>query len=189
MDRPTPSSYRVNPIESFVCLVAVAIFCHSVFELTTSYGNLRAAPAGGTTHTIARAADTDRSPASTRVSSFRSIEFDCEDAEPRSPSPIMPSAGTTTSAVAALRPQITLSAAKIRISGPLCGAPTSSAQLIRTQVINGANRHEATVFTDLTEQKFSTDYIPLVSGKNPIHVEFMYQDGKVFTRDIAFERN
>ena len=56
-------------------------------------------------------------------------------------------------------------------------------------MVNSANKYSATVFTDVSSQKFSTDYIPLVSGRNAIHVEFSYQGGKTFSRDLALERN
>jgi hypothetical protein len=37
--------------------------------------------------------------------------------------------------------------------------------------------------------KFTTDYIPLTPGKNPIHLEFSYMDGKTFKQDYAINKN
>src|SRR5579885_2488532 len=154
--------YRINPIEGFVLGALALVFCHSVYSLFFDFENLRAAPLGTGSQSVAMSWDTGaRSPAS-HSTAFRSIDFKCEDES-----------------------NMVLSASKIRLTGPLCGSPSPSAKLLRTQVVNSANKYSATVFTDLSSQKFSTDYIPLVAGHNPIHVEFSYQGGKTFSRDLA----
>ena len=84
-------------------------------------------------------------------------------------------------------------AGKVRLTGSLCGdgrGPASdAAALVKTQVTNTANKFAATVFTDVNAGKFSTDYIPLNLGKNPIHLEFSYRDGHVATQDLNIVKN
>jgi hypothetical protein len=154
------------------------LFCHSVYSLFFDFQNLRAAPLGTGSQSVAMSWEAGaRGPAS-HQNTFRSIDFKCEE-----------SAATGTAPAASPEAGVVLSASKIRLAGPLCGSPSPSAKLLKTQVINSANKYSATVFTDLSSQKFSTDYIPLVTGRNPIHVEFSYQGGKTFSRDLALERN
>ena len=83
------------------------------------------------------------------------------------------------------------SANKVRMTGALCdtGPSNDPSHLIKTQVVNNANKFNATVFTEVNAAKFSTDYIPLSLGKNPIHLEFTYLGGKVVTHDITVVKN
>lgn len=159
--------YRVNPVEGVVLGALALAFCHSLYSLVFGIENLRAAPLGTGSKVAMSIETTGRNPAS-HQNSFRSIDFKCEEG------------------ASASEP---LSALKIRLSGPLCGSPSPQAKLLKTSITNGANKYSATVFTDVSTQKFSTDYIPLVSGRNAIHVEFSYQGGKVFSRELALERN
>jgi hypothetical protein len=80
---------------------------------------------------------------------------------------------------------------KIRVTGSLCdsGAGGDSSHLVKTQVVNGANKFNATVFTDVNAGKFSTDYIPLNLGRNPIRVEFTYRGGKIVAQDFNIVKN
>ena len=87
------------------------------------------------------------------------------------------------------------SAGKFRLSGAICGGetadgrkPSSVATLSSIQVFNLANKFSATVFTDSVAGKFSTDYIPLNPGKNPIRVEFRYADEHVTSRDFVVDK-
>jgi hypothetical protein len=167
------NTFKLNPIEGLLFGLMALIFCHSMYSLVYDFGNLRAAPLGSTSHEVAQAQVTHgmswetRAPAS-KGTGLRSIDFKCED-----------SAGSESG----------VSATKVRLTGPLCGLPSPTAKLVKTQIVNGANKYSATVFTDVSAQKFSTDYIPLVTGRNSIHVEFEYQGGKTFSRDLALERN
>jgi hypothetical protein len=164
--------FRVNPIEGFVLGALALVFCHSVYSLFFDFENLRAAPLGTGSQAVAMHWEPgSRSPAS-HATVFRSVDFKCDE-------------GTAPAG----SPSDVIAASKIRLTGPLCGSPSPSTKLLKTQVINSANKYAATVFTDLSSQKFSTDYIPLVTGRNPIHVEFTYQGGKTFSRDLALERN
>jgi hypothetical protein len=82
-------------------------------------------------------------------------------------------------------------ASKIRITGPICGVegPIDAGQIAKAIVVNSANQFNATVFTDLSTGKFSTDYIPLNSDKNSIRVEFQFKNGKTLTHDLRVQKN
>lgn len=57
-----------------------------------------------------------------------------------------------------------------------------------TRIYNQANRFAATVFQDPSTRKFTTDYIPLVTGVNSIHIQFVYKGGKTYSRDLVVTR-
>jgi len=78
------------------------------------------------------------------------------------------------------------SAEKIRMTGALCGH--TGAKLLKTQILNTSNRYSATVFSDEANKKFSTDYIPLNTGKNILNIEFQYSDGKTFSSAVTVNR-
>jgi hypothetical protein len=87
-------------------------------------------------------------------------------------------------------PEQTTQASKLRISGEICdGNQAAAGSLQKTSIINGANRFSATVFMDTSTHKFSTDYIPLNSGKNTIHIEFSYSGGHIQSRDLNITKN
>jgi len=78
-------------------------------------------------------------------------------------------------------------AGKVRITGPFCkGSGSSSAEApLKTTLVNEANQFSATVFTDSSAGRFSTDYIPLNVGSNPIHVEFQYSNGSAVKKTFV----
>jgi hypothetical protein len=80
---------------------------------------------------------------------------------------------------------------KIRLNGILCGSDPAlgATKLLKANIINSANQYNATVFSDVNENKFSTDYIPLETGKNAIRVEFTYIDGKSSVQDLSITKN
>jgi hypothetical protein len=84
---------------------------------------------------------------------------------------------------------------RVRLSGILCGFPESSKgtgeprRILKSQVFNQANQYQAAVFSDLNSGKFTTDYIPLVSGANPFKVEFQYAGGKASTQEVVIQKN
>ena len=110
-----------------------------------------------------------RAPASTS-SAFWSIDLPCEQDE----EDFQPTTAT-----------------RVRLNGKLCGIqdPSEGNLLVKTQILNKANSFQATIFTDVTSGRFSTDYIPLNTGENPMHIEFTYRGGKVVTHDIVLERH
>jgi hypothetical protein len=70
-------------------------------------------------------------------------------------------------------------AGKVRITGPFCRGlgQSSSGTPLKTTLVNEANQFSATVFTDASTGRFSTDYVPLNVGSNPIQLEFHYANG------------
>ena len=59
-------------------------------------------------------------------------------------------------------------------------------------LLNGApveSRTDPTVFTDGVGGKFSTDYIPLNAGKNPVQVEYVLSSGKTVTQNFVVDRS
>ncbi len=86
-------------------------------------------------------------------------------------------------------------AGKFRLAGAICGKaeagdrkPASATGLVDVQVMNLANKFTATVFTDGVAAKFSTDYVPLNLGKNPIRIEFRYSNGDTVTKNFMVEK-
>lgn len=95
------------------------------------------------------------------------------------------------------------SAAKVRILGPFCGstsrvpaaAPNKDSSgaapgtsLIDYKVENVTSRYSATVFSDYSTGKFSTDFIPLERGANKVVMEFRYKSGKAYPVELTIVR-
>ncbi|MCM2277306.1 MAG: hypothetical protein NDJ89_04465 [Oligoflexia bacterium] len=157
--------FRTNPVEIVIFLAAVGVFSHSVYKLFNDSPSYQAAallPSAG------NPVSEGRSPASVAPPAFANLDLRCD-------------AGS----------EQNTQAAKVRLSGGLCGldAATDPGKLIKTTVSNGANKFTATVFMDVNAAKFSTDYIPLNAGKNPIQVEFTYSGGKIVSQELVVNRN
>ncbi|OFZ21076.1 MAG: hypothetical protein A2X94_07025 [Bdellovibrionales bacterium GWB1_55_8] len=155
--------FRANPVEVLIFLAVTGVFARSVYQLVYDPEVLTAM----TVSTPAAVSGQSRSPASISQT-FLNMELSCDK-----------NADHDTGAT------------KVRLTGNLCGvdSTTDATKLVRTVISNEANKFAATVFTDVRGGKFSTDYIPLNSGKNPIHVEFSYRDGKVVTQDVVILKN
>lgn len=112
----------------------------------------------------------DRKPASAQTkvsSSFANLEFNCKADQKEK-----------------------TNAVKIRLAGPLCGREGQSAEgskLIRAEVTNLTNHSNATVFTDLSSGKFSTDYIPLDQGTNTLSIKLEYAKGRTVAHTMSIE--
>lgn len=158
--------FRANPVELAIFSVITLIFFNSVYNLFYDHQGFRPA---ALTPMAATPVSEGRSPASA-TPAFANLDIRCD--------------GNTDRDTTAI---------KVRLTGTLCGdgrAPASdSTSLVKTLVTNTANKFAATVFTDVSGGKFSTDYIPLNLGKNPIHLEFSYRDGKVVTQDFNVVKN
>jgi hypothetical protein len=156
--------FRVNPVEVAIFSVVTLIFLNSVYNLF--YDRQGFHPAALAPMAAVPVSE-GRAPASVNQA-FANLEVKC---------------GVNTD-------QDT-QAAKVRLTGTLCGASagTDGSKLLKTQIVNNANRFNATVFTDLSAGKFSTDYIPLNTGKNPIHLEFTFQGGKLVSHDVTVNKN
>jgi len=161
--------FRTNPVELAVFSVITLIFFNSVYSLFFDQQGFRPE---ALTPMAANPTSENRAPASGAATSqaFVNIDMRCD-----------------------ANPDKDTVAAKARVTGVLCGEgrmPASDpTDLVQTQVTNIANKFTATVFADPGNGKFSTDYIPLALGKNPIHVEFLYRGGKVVSQDFNVVKN
>ena len=157
--------YRTNPIEIAIFGVIAIVFANSAYQL---FYNQQGFQANALSSLAATPASEARIPAS-KFASLQNIDLNCGiENEVRE-----------------------TNAQKVRLTGNLCGAVNlaDAGRLTKTVAVNAANHFTATVFTDVNTMKFSTDYIPLTSGKNAIHLEFSYRDGKTVSQDLAVNRN
>lgn len=161
----TLKRFHVNPLELVIFFAVAGIFGHSVYRLFYAAGDFQP---NALTQLTANPLTEGRAPAARAQSTFKSLEVRCETN----------SESETT-------------AQKVRLAGPLCGADAQGGvgQLLKTTVTNSANRFAATVFLDTSGGRFSTDYIPLNTGKNPISLEFVYRGGKTVTEQWTLTRN
>lgn len=73
--------------------------------------------------------------------------------------------------------------AQVRLAGTLC------AKNVQARILNQANRFQAAVFSDSQKSRYTTEYIPLNPGKNPIYFEFKDADGKTLSQVVTVNRN
>lgn len=164
MSATTSRRFKVNPVEVAIFSVVSLIFLNSVYNLfydQSGFQPTALAPMA------ANPISEGRAPASVsqRVAN---VEFKCD---------------------VATYPDT--QAQRIKLVGSLCGVSSgkdASKEIKKTQVTNLATAYEATVFTDETRATFSTDYIELNLGKNPIRVEFLFQDGKKVVQEISINK-
>lgn len=207
--------FKTNPVEIAIFAVVTILFGHSVWRLFHESANYKPnaltsmssnpltegrAPASVHTGEVGAGAlnmltklmgaATASQPATTSVQSpLASIEFRCKDMS-----------ATDTGAQ------------KIRLIGASCAplvanptarqpasvtsTPTEAASATEvaeglpseTRIYNQANRFAATVFQDSSTRRFTTDYIPLVSGANPIRIQFIYKGGQSYSQDFVVTR-
>ncbi len=172
---PTQRRFKINPAEFAIFSVISVIFLNSVYHLfydqqgfhpsTVVNVNLPAEPAR-TPASLAQAAAP-----STPV--LMNYEVRCEENVDQS-----------------------TQADKLRLTGSVC-APQGGRQpasvgsdlpLNQVTVTNLANKFSATVFSDQAGGKYSTDYIPLNAGRNPIEVLFTYAGGQTSTQSFVVEK-
>jgi hypothetical protein len=165
----------VSPIEGAIFAAVLGGFVYSVVGLfheratftalleneTSEFsGSLTRVESSGTRSPASASAhdESKREPASVAnpSDSMRSFDFQCD-----------------------LAGEKDIMAGKVRISGPFCkGTGTNPQELpLKTTLFNEATQFTATVFMDSSAGKFSTDYIPLNIGSNPIQIEFRYANG------------
>lgn len=174
MDR-TPSGPRVSPIEVLIFGAFTFAFLNSLYHLF--YDRQGFNPAA--LQPMAQAPTTERGPGgeaggrapASLSGGLQNLDVDC-----------------------AAQMAKTVSASKIRLSGAFCsvgGAKREShggGDLAEITVYNEANKFTATVFSDTSSAKFSTDYIPLNAGKNPLKVEYVYRKGEPLKQDVLVTR-
>lgn len=161
----TSKRFRINPVEVAIFSVVALIFMNSVYSLFYDRDNFQLA----TLTPMAASPTTEnqsRSPASI-VPTYANLDVRCGAMDEQS-----------------------VTASKVRLTGQICTpAGTEEAKLIKTQITNGANKFNATVFTDVNGGKFSTDYIPLEVGKNALRIESSYPNGKLVTQELVIQKN
>lgn len=160
--------FRTNPVEIAIFSVITLVFFNSVYHLVYDPGGFQpAALAPMAANPVSEGRAT-----ATAGQVFANIDVRCDG-----------------------NPDQDTTAGKVRFTGAFCDggrAPASAAetdQLTQVSVVNSANKFTATVFTDVSAGKYSTDYIPLNLGKNPIHLEFSYRGGKVVGQDLTVVKN
>ena len=152
---------RLNPVELMIFLGVTAGFIFSAYQVFAQKPLSNTAML--TPMSSNPISESGRQPASSS-SLLGSVDFSCSPQQ-----------------------EAAVKASKIRIAGPICGM-TAGARIISTSVINSANQFHATVFTDLNSGKFSTDYIPLNSEKNPIQIEFKFGNGKKTSHALILQK-
>ncbi|MBY0470370.1 hypothetical protein K2X30_04315 [bacterium] len=156
--------FKINPVELAIFAVVTMVFLNSVYNLFYDSQNLtKPVETEGSKETAdaTNPSTMSRSPATSALhSTFMNVEVSCEEKISKQ-----------------------VSANKIRILGQLCGDSP-----VKTSVINKSNQFNATVFTDVTSNKYSTDYIPLKTGENPIHIEFAFAGGKTLAQDLVLTK-
>ena len=163
MSRPNGvKSFKMNPVEILIFSAISVVFANSVYNLFYGQQNIE-------------------------ISSTVATPTAAANSETRGPASISESAMNLQVRCGARQEQAT-DAAKIRLSGDLCDiqALGDGHDLQVATIINGANKFTATVFAH--GGTFSTDYIPLNTGKNPIQLEFQYRGGRKFSQDLTVTR-
>ncbi|OFZ80800.1 MAG: hypothetical protein A2583_08475 [Bdellovibrionales bacterium RIFOXYD1_FULL_53_11] len=156
--------YQVNPVEVIVFILVLAVCMHSVYNLFYDRQGLQSTSLSPMS---ANPVSEGRTPAST-VQSFVNLDLGCD-----------PSVTRDTQAV------------KMRILGAMCGPGSIMAEGVKplkTKIVNQANRFEATIFTDMSAGKYSTDYIPLSPGQNQITIEFAYPGDRAFAQNLIVNK-
>lgn len=164
--------FQANPVEVAIFSVVALIFGNSVYNLF--YGPQEFNPLA-LSQMHANPISEGRSPSSTILLN-QTVNISCEK-------PI----------------EEFTHASKIRLIGALCGAEKpenagsegglENRKPPRLVITNMTNQFSAQVFADVVSGKFSTDYIPLNTGKNTIHLEFSYANGKPVSQDIVVNKN
>lgn len=158
----SPKKFRVNPIEVVIFSIVFLMLFHSVYNLFYDKQILDAGPLSA-----ALFSDTTPGRMPATLQSFQNIEITC------------------------IKKQETeMQASKVRLTGPICGLreADSKSQQFKTQILNQTNNFEATVFTDVSAGKFSTDYIPLAPGKNQIFIKFDFENNKII-QELIITKN
>ena len=177
--------FRINPVELVVFGVVSLIFANSVYQLFYDWEEVRANAVGATAAVKADSSSV-RGIASANPL-FSTIEVKC-DSEKATTGAKKKSGAEESQSLE------TTDAAKIRLSGPLCGIGVKTPQdakpkLLKAEVVNRTTNTAATVFTNATDGSFSTDFIPLNPGRNQIQLKWIYQGGKEHSQGLVVQKN
>lgn len=180
----------INPVEGLVLAAVMGGFAYSVIglfhERETFTALINSEEFNGSGLAKTNDASGGRNPASSR------LVTGVEDGAARDPAAIQTTGG-------ALRQfdfrcdmngEQSIEAGKVRLSGPFCNGngTVSTDSPVKTAILNEANQFSATVFMDASTGRFSTDYIPLTTGSNPIAIEFKYASGASVKKAITILR-
>jgi hypothetical protein len=160
--------FRANPVEIAVFSVVTLVLFNSVYNLFFDPQGFHASTL--TPMAANPVSESNRAPASAPAHAFVNIDVRCQGKTP-------------------IAQDQETGANKVRMTGAICTGTSDPSKLVKTVVLNGANRFNATVFADTNAGKFSTDYIPLNAGKNPIKMEFTYADGKTVVNELTVIKN
>ena len=190
---PTGLGYRkfpINPVEGAIFAAVLSGFAYSVVGLFQEQSTFTALMDEGTTAPKAGLTQNSqpglRSPASAGGPLSAETEAERTPAALPQPSDAMRAFDFNCE----LTGEQAIVAGKVRISGPFCKAMGSGAgdAPLKTTLLNEANQFTATVFMDASAGRFSTDYIPLNSGSNPIQVEFRYANGSAVKKSFVLQK-
>ncbi len=155
--------YKVNPMEVAILSVVSLLFVNSVYNLFYDWQGLHPTPhaAKGSGYL-----NENRVPAGIQQT-YLTLDVPCG-----------PPYKEVTGAL------------KVRLSGTPCGLDPGeeASKLLKTTISNTVNDFAASVSTDPSTGRYSTDHIPLEPGLNSISIEFSYQDGRVVTQELTLER-
>ena len=175
---PKIKQFKINPVELVIFSVVSLMLLNSVYNLFYEHPGFHPTSLS----TLNSSHDTETPKVGVQAAPmFLSYDLNCESNSDQ-----------------------TTAAGKVRLGGGFCGQPgggpeifatsgrslaSETQKLLKINVVNTANKFSATVFTDAGASKFTTDYIPLNQGKNPIQVDFFYVGGKTVTQTFNLERN
>jgi len=140
----------INPVEILLFLVVLGFAGNSARRLvneTQIFEPRAESPIAQRNARESAPQDSQRSPASTSSSQFATISISCDQGQ-----------------------RLLTQAKKVRLLGQFCG--TESGKNAEVTVTNSKNEVRATVFKEDKSKKFSTDYIDVDPGDNPITIEF-----------------
>lgn len=161
---------QLNPVEVTIFTAVTALFFYSVYHLFYEEQGFQpaalsaSAPLSGASSSAN--SGSNRAPASIVAPLFANLEVDCSE---------------TVS-------QLATTAAKVRLAGKPCGGDPDD-KWVNTHIVNTANSRTATVFTDTHAQKYSTAYLTLNAGKNPLKIQFVHRSGKIVEKRIEVTKN
>lgn len=75
-------------------------------------------------------------------------------------------------------------AARVRLSGSFCGVQNPH----KIEITNTRNQANATVFVNSNNKSYSTDYISVEVGANPIQVKYVSLNGQIENQIITVEK-
>lgn len=162
--------FRINPVEIAIFAVVSLIFLNSVYNL---FSDRQGFSPSALSPMAANPTSESRNLASViaPVTKTAQIDLKCDTAKSF---------------------QNVDEASKVVINGELCGQGKANT-LSHWELVNKTNQYMGTVFAEQKDAakgrpKFTTDYIPLVTGQNQIEIKLSYKNGKNFNQTLFVTR-